>query len=113
MLSAGRAGQSDRLASGDQAESPGTLSGQKAGSGLDAEMAREICDSNSRLLDAWQTPVDMVLWEMMEDMFLGHVMAEIVADDVDGGPDDGMLAIKAVRPNCARPISSGWTVPST
>jgi hypothetical protein len=74
------------------------LPGQTKGTQLEEDMAAEICESNRRLLDAWTTPVDMVLWEMMEDMFLGHVMAEIVAEDVDGGPDDGLLAIKAIKP---------------
>lgn len=72
--------------------------GQVAGSGVEADMAVHLAESNRRTLDAWDTPVDLVLWEMVEAMFLGHVMAEIVADDVSGGPDDGQLAVKALRP---------------
>jgi hypothetical protein len=75
-----------------------SIPGQLDGTGIEADLAAEICESNRRLLDAWETPVDLVMWEMMEDMYLGHVLAEIVAEDVTGGPDDGLLAIKALRP---------------
>jgi hypothetical protein len=77
--------------------SPGP-SAQQAGSNVEADMAAEIATSNRRLLEAWETPLPMVLWEMMEAMYLGHTLAEIVADDVEGGPDDGLLAIKAIKP---------------
>lgn len=72
--------------------------GQARGTPLEADMAAEICESNRRLLDGWDTPADLVLWEHMEDMYLGHVLSEVVADDVRGGPDDGLLAIRAVKP---------------
>jgi hypothetical protein len=72
--------------------------GQKVGGGIEAALAAEICDSNRRLLLAWETPVDDVLWEHMEDMYLGHVLSEVIADDVASGPDGGLLAIKAVKP---------------
>lgn len=73
-------------------------SGQIGGTDLEADMAAEICESNARTINAWETPADLVIWEHMEDMFLGHVLSEIVADDIVGGPDDGLLAIKAVKP---------------
>lgn len=72
-------------------------SGQRKGSAVEADLAAEICESNKRLLAAWETPVHQVLWEHMDDLYLGHVLSEIVADDVVGGPDDGLLAIKAIR----------------
>lgn len=71
--------------------------GQKDGTGIEADMAAQICDSNRRLLDAWETPAHEVLWEFDESDYLGHVLGEIVADDVSGGPDDGMLAITSIK----------------
>lgn len=72
--------------------------GQQDGTGIDADIAAQLCESNKRLLDMWETPVDEVLWEMMEDMYLGHVMAEIVSSDIAGGPDKGLLGIRQVKP---------------
>lgn len=71
--------------------------GQKDGTNLEADMAAEIADSNKRLLDAWETPAPMVLWEFMESDWLGHVLGEVVSSDVVGGPDDGLLAITEVN----------------
>jgi hypothetical protein len=75
----------------------GSKPGQEKGSNVEAEMAAEILESNRRLLKAWKTPVEAVLWETMEDLYLGHVMNEVIADDVSGGPDDGLLAIQSVK----------------
>jgi hypothetical protein len=72
--------------------------GQRQGTTIEADLADEICESNKRLLAAWDTPVEEVLWEHMEDLYLGHVMSEVIADDVVGGPDDGLLAIKSIKP---------------
>lgn len=71
--------------------------GQQNGTGLEAELSVEIADSNRRMLDAWETPADLVAWEMMEAMYLGHVMAEIGAERVLGGPDKGKLGITELR----------------
>jgi hypothetical protein len=74
-----------------------TRGGQQGGTGADAEKASRIAESNRRTLNAWETPLDLVLWEMLEALYLGHVLAEVGADRVSGGPDAGMLAITSLR----------------
>lgn len=71
--------------------------GQVDGSAVEGEMAAEIADSNRRTLDAWETPANLVAWEGMEAMYLGHMLAERVVADVEDGPDAGLLAIRKVR----------------
>jgi hypothetical protein len=67
------------------------------GDDIEADMAAEIADSNRRTLLAWKTPVVQVLYEAMEAMVFGHKLAEPVADDIEGGPDDGLLAVHSVK----------------
>ena len=71
--------------------------GQEQGDDVEAQMAAQVADSNRRLLDRWEVSADEVAWELMEAMYLGHVMAEVEADDVSGGPDDGLLAVTGLR----------------
>jgi hypothetical protein len=60
-------------------------------------MAAEIAESNMRLLHAMRTPLPLVLYEGLESMVEGHMLGEPVAEDVAGGPDDGLLAIGSFR----------------
>jgi hypothetical protein len=74
------------------------MPGQRDGSAVDAAMARQIMESNRRTLEAWHVPYTDVAWEMMEALWLGHVMAEVEAERVEGGPDAGNWALTGLRP---------------
>ncbi len=64
----------------------------------EADMCRELTASNTRMLKLWDTPLDLVLWEMMDALAFGNQIAERVMDDVRGGPDDGLWTIRAIKP---------------
>jgi hypothetical protein len=78
---------------------PGSVGkpGQDDGTQVEADLCDEIAQSNRRLLGLWETPLPLVLWEGLESLPFGHKLGEPVADDVAGGPDDGLLAIRRFK----------------
>lgn len=71
--------------------------GQVDGDEVEAEMAGQIRASNLRTLESWDTPLPAVLWEGMEALAFGHKLGEPVYREVEGGPDAGLLALKAFK----------------
>lgn len=61
------------------------------------ELAREISDRASRMIEDLDTPFDHFLWNMMDAIAFGHKLAEQIYKVQDGNLDLAMLKVKPLK----------------